>query len=89
MFGWGYVKDFCVSLFQKEQQEKATNIYVAECLRIISENTGKLAGGSYVQAKLIDILEPKPIETRSAQEIIDGIREKLKQPGKWVKHEFT
>ena len=77
MFGWGYVKDICISLFQKEQEEKAVKIYYAECLRAISENTAKFGGGSYIQAKLKDILDPKPTDNRTADEIIDGIRKKL------------
>ena len=78
MFGWGYAKDLCISLFQKEQEEKAVKIYYAECLRIITENTAKMGGKLYVQVKLQDILDPKPIDNRTANDIIDGIRNKLK-----------
>ena len=67
----------CISLFQKEQEEKAVKIYYAECLRVISENTAKFGGGSYIQAKLQDILYPKPTNNRTADEIIEGIRKKL------------
>ena len=67
----------CISLFQKEQEEKAVKIYYAECLRIMTENTAKMGGGSYIQAKLQDILDPKPVENRTADEIIEGIRKKL------------
>ena len=67
----------CISLFQKEQEEKAVKIYYAECLRVISENTAKLGGGSYIQAKLQDILDPKPVDNRTADDIIEGIRKKL------------
>ena len=68
----------CISLFQKEQEEKAVKIYYAECLRVISENTAKLGGGSYIQAKLQDILNPKPTDNCTADDIIEGIRNKLK-----------
>lgn len=73
------MKDFCISLFKQEQEEKATKIYYAECLRIISENTAKMGGGSYIQAKLADILDPKPVDTRTANEIIDGIKDKIEK----------
>jgi hypothetical protein len=73
------VKDFCISLFKQEQEEKATKIYYAECLRIISENTAKFGGGSYMQAKLVDMLDPKPVDNRSANEIIYGIKDKIEQ----------
>lgn len=78
MFGWGYVKDFCISLFQKEQEERAIKIYYGECLRTISENTAKFGGGSYIEIKLHDLLNPKPEDNRTKEEIIEGIREKLK-----------
>ena len=67
----------CISLFQKEQEEKAVKIYYAECLRVISENTAKFGGGSYIQAKLQDILDPKPVDNRTADDIIESIRKKL------------
>ena len=73
------MKDFCISLFKQEQEEKATRIYCSECLRIISENTAKIGGGSYIQAKLADILDPKPVDTRTADEIIGGIKYKIEQ----------
>ena len=89
MFGWGYAKDLCISLFQKEQdrkERKAAEIYISENLRIIGENTAKLvaisSGGkvdaSYIDAKLSDILNPKPVDNRTADDIIEGIRKKLK-----------
>ena len=78
MFGWGYAKDLCISLFQKGQEEKAVKIYYAECLRIMTENTAKMGGGSYIEAKLQDILDPKPVDNRTADDIIEGIRNKLK-----------
>lgn len=77
MFGWGYAKETCISLFQKEQEEKAVKIYYAECLRIITENIAKISHGSYIQVKLQDILDPKPINKRTADDVIEGIRKKL------------
>ena len=67
------MKDFCISLFQKEQEDKAIKIYYAECLRTISENTAKIRGGSYITAKIADIINPKPADTRAGEEIAAGI----------------
>ena len=77
MFGWGYVIDHCIALFQKKEQEKAIALYMGECLRTIAENTAKSVGGSYITVKLSEILDPKPREERSAEEIIDTIKEKV------------
>lgn len=68
----------CISLFQKEQEEKAVKIYYAECLRIMTINTAKKCDGSYIETKLQDILDPKPVDARTADDIIEGIRNKLK-----------
>ena len=67
------MKDFCISLFQKEQEDKAVKIYYAECLRIITENTAKIGGGSYITVKLDDILNPKQVENRTGEEIAADI----------------
>ena len=67
------MKDFCISLFQKEQEDKAVKIYYAECLRIISENTAKMGGGSYITVKLADIINPKPVDDRAGEEIAADI----------------
>ena len=72
------MKDFCISLFQKEQEEKAVKIYYAECLRIISENTAKAVCGSYISAKFADIINPKPVDNRAGEEIAADI---IKQAG--------
>ena len=45
----------------------------------MTENTAKMGGGSYIQAKLQDILDPKPVDNRTADDIIEGIRNKLKE----------
>ena len=62
-----------MSLFQKEQEDKAVKIYYAECLRIITENTAKIGGGSYITVKLDDILNPKQVENRTGEEIAADI----------------
>ena len=78
MFGWGYAKDCCISLFKIEQEEKATRLYYAECLRLIGENTAKYGGGRYIEIHLTDILEPKATDNKSAEEIINNIKNKLR-----------
>ena len=53
-------------------------IYYGECLRVISESMANMAGGgSYVTVKMQDILDPKPADNRTADDVIEGIRKKL------------
>ena len=78
------MKDFCISLFQKEQEDKAVKIYYAECIRIITENTAKMGGGSYITAKLADIIDTKQTDNRTGDEIVEDI---IKRAGLVVKSE--
>ena len=75
--GTGYVIDHCISCFHKEQVAKAHDIYVTDTLRLITENTAKQVGGSYIKERFADILDPPKEETRTAQEVIDNIKTKL------------
>ena len=59
--------------YQSQQRDLAYRIYVSDCLRIISENTSKIGGGSYITAKLPDIINPKPVDNRTGEEIAADI----------------
>jgi hypothetical protein len=51
----------------------AYRIYVADALRIVSENTAKFSGGGFVNYRLTDILFPKKENRKTAEEIIADI----------------
>ena len=36
---------------------------------MITENTAKISGGSYIQEKFMDVVEPKKQDNRSCEEI--------------------
>lgn len=61
---------------KQELVDEAYQSYVGENLRIIGENTAKL-GGSYMTKKWYDVAHPKPVETRSADEIIAHMKQKI------------
>lgn len=54
-------------------------VYVTDALRLIGEHTAKYAGGSYQKARWADIINPPKEETRTADEIIEHIKKKLKE----------
>lgn len=56
----------------KSCEQDAFQTYVAECMRMISENSAKF-GGNYMSASLNDILHPKPKDTRTGDEIAADI----------------
>lgn len=77
--GIGYVIEHYIAYFQKEQREKVFKIYVSDALRILTENTAKQVGGSYLTARYADLIGPKKEETRTANEIIVDLKEKLRR----------
>lgn len=64
---------------RKEAQEKefAFRVYAADCLKVITENTARLSGGGYMNIRLIDVLHPKPEETRSSDDVIAHMKQIL------------
>ena len=65
MLGSGYVIDHCVSAFLKAQREELYQIYVTDALKAIGN----------LNIRFIDYFKPE--ETRTAEEIIDSIKQKL------------
>lgn len=43
---------------------------------MISENTANQVGGKFIQKRYYDILNPPPVETRTAEEIAKEIADK-------------
>ena len=75
------MKDLCIASFQREQEEKAYRIYVTDALKSIAENTGRalMSEGVGMSMRYVDIINPKPVDNRTEAEIIDHIKNKLKQ----------
>lgn len=77
---------YATARYNQHQRDLAYRIYVTDCLRITTENTAKtvhaLTGGkaeAHVMAiRFADVLENKPLDNRTADDIIEGIRNKLK-----------
>ena len=64
---------YAMARFNQHQRDLAYRIYVTDCLRIISENTAKIGGGSYITAKFADIINQKPDDNRTGEEIAADI----------------
>lgn len=77
--GIGYVIEHYIAFFQKEEKEKAYRLYVTDALKIITENTAKANGGSYLTGRYAELIEPKKEETRTAEEIINDLKEKMER----------
>ena len=64
---------YAMARYQSQQRDLVYRIYVTDCLRIISENSAKMCGGSYMKLKFSDIINPKPVDNRAGEEIAADI----------------
>lgn len=64
---------YAIARYQSQQRDLAYRIYVSECLRMISENAAGGGGGSYMDVKFEDVVNPKPVDNRTGEEIAADI----------------
>lgn len=79
MLGVEYISQHVRQRHKSDQETAAWKMYIAESLRHISENTAKSSGGSYMATKWKDIIAPEKEETRTAEEIIAHMKNRLKE----------
>lgn len=72
---------YVMARYEREQRELAYRFYITDALRSISENTAKFGGGGYMKARFADLIkiDSRPEDNRTSEEIIGGIREKLRK----------
>lgn len=64
---------YAMARFNQHQRDLAYRIYVCDCLRMATENTAKMGGGSYIAVKFSDIINPNPVDNRTGEEIAADI----------------
>ena len=69
---------YAIARYQSQQRDLAYRIYVTDCLRMSLECTAKMSGHELRLDRFADLYYPKPVDNRTAEDIIDGIRNKLK-----------
>ncbi len=67
---------------KRDLEEKAYKIYVTDSLKSIAENTARYAGGGYPAIRYADLIEQKPHEEKSGEEIVADV---IKKSGLVVK----
>lgn len=60
---------YVTTRYQSQQRDLIYRIYVTNCLRIMTENTAKQAGGNYMTAEYTDLIHPKKKDNRTGNEI--------------------
>ena len=63
----------------EKRQNDAYKIYSAEAMKNINRILAENMTGSYMKVSYMDMLNPKPAETRSAEQIINDIRRGLQE----------
>lgn len=63
----------------EKRQDEAYRIYTAEAMKNINRILAENMTGSYMKVSYMDMLNPKPAETRSAEQIINDIRTGLQE----------
>ena len=64
---------YATARFNQHQRDLAYRIYVTDCIRMVTENTAKMSQGNYTTARFYDIINPKPVDNRSGNEIAADI----------------
>ena len=73
MFGSEYAIEHCVLAYDHFVKQKLYQEYVADALMYMSESVANAFGGSYLQRRLIDIIEGVVEEEISADDIVIDI----------------
>lgn len=60
-------------VLKQSLEREAYKTYLAECLRMVTENTAKSAGGRYMNLSFAEMLHPKPEDARTSDEIVADI----------------
>ena len=64
---------YVTTRYQSQQRDLIYRIYVTNCLRIMTENTAKQAGGNYMTAEYEDLIKPKKKDNRTGNEIATDV----------------
>lgn len=71
----------CISMLPaiigRQQKERYFQAYVAECLRVISENTAKMVGGSYMQAHYTAVEKREEAPDVTGGEILEYMKKRM------------
>lgn len=62
---------------KEDMENDAYRRYTARALQILTENTANALGGRNMSISYDDLIDPKPIDNRSAEQIIEDIRKKI------------
>ena len=69
---------YAIARYQSQQRDLAYRIYVTDCLRMNLECAAHLSGHQLNLGRFADVYYSKPADNRTADDIIECIKNKLK-----------
>lgn len=69
------------AVLKRDEHAEAYRVYVTDALKIICENTARYVGGSCIEMRYIDLINPKPEDTRTGDDVIEHMKLKLRTIG--------
>lgn len=77
--GKEYLSQHVWQLYRQRAVEKSYRAYVAEALKVISENTAGAENRKYITAHWVDLFDkpPEPQETATPEEVVEHIKGRL------------
>ena len=81
IMGRPYVMDFVEDFYLRQVKKEIAVEYIAECARLCVINTAMGEQRYTMERSLKEILEPPKAETRTADEVISNIKQKLTELG--------
>jgi metal-dependent amidase/aminoacylase/carboxypeptidase family protein len=78
ILGKNYIVQHCVVFLDNKAKEMAYQSYIADCLKAIADNTANMYGGTTIRLRYADLISNEKPETRTEEEVINDIKEKLR-----------
>lgn len=76
--GTDYLFQHIAETYKEEQIQLSYQVYITNALQVISKNTAGLSSdGQYIPTSWWDLIHPKPVDTRTAEDIINHMKAKL------------
>lgn len=85
LLGRMYLIEHCIYVYNENLKRRAYEVYVTDRLKAINESLASFFGGSTPNSRYYDFLErtehPRAEETRTAEQVISDISDKLEKLG--------
>ena len=71
------------AVLKQRMREEVYRHYVAEARRGVGANPARRlpSDGTYLKVRYAELIDPKPADPRTGEQIVDGIKSKLRQIG--------